>query len=87
MLQGKHSEKIGDTMVRRLFFTISIISLTVIVFGAQIWPELLWFMVIIGPLVAVGLHDSFQKKHTILRNFPVIGHLRFLFEMIRPEIQ
>ncbi|MFQ5498356.1 MAG: FMN-binding glutamate synthase family protein [Candidatus Zixiibacteriota bacterium] len=74
-------------MVRRLFFTISIISLTVIVFGAQIWPELLWFMVIIGPLVAVGLHDSFQKKHTILRNFPVIGHLRFLFEMIRPEIQ
>jgi glutamate synthase domain-containing protein 2 len=28
----------------------------------------------------------FQKKHSILRNFPVIGHGRFLLESIRPEI-
>jgi glutamate synthase domain-containing protein 2 len=35
----------------------------------------------------VALYDVFQSKHTILRNFPVIGHLRFLLEMLRPEMQ
>ncbi|MCA9395682.1 MAG: FMN-binding glutamate synthase family protein [Candidatus Omnitrophica bacterium] len=37
-------------------------------------------------LFAVGIHDLTQKKHTILRNFPVIGHLRYLLETIAPEI-
>ena len=37
-------------------------------------------------LLIIGIHDLSQKKHTILRNFPIIGHLRFIFEMIAPEI-
>ena len=28
-----------------------------------------------------------QKKHSILRNYPVLGHMRFLMEDIRPELQ
>ena len=28
-----------------------------------------------------------QTRHSILRNYPVIGHLRFLLEFIRPEIR
>lgn len=46
-----------------------------------------WFIVVIIPLVLIYLYDIFQKKHTILRNFPILGHLRFIFEFIRPEIQ
>jgi glutamate synthase domain-containing protein 2 len=42
---------------------------------------------IVVVLVAVGIHDLIQKKHSILRNYPVIGHLRFLLEKIRPELQ
>src|SRR6185369_16969106 len=38
-------------------------------------------------LLAIGIHDVTQKKHTILRNFPVIGHLRYLFEAIAPELR
>jgi glutamate synthase domain-containing protein 2 len=38
-------------------------------------------------LVAVGIRDLLQKRHAVLRNYPVIGHLRFLFEYIRPEIR
>jgi glutamate synthase domain-containing protein 2 len=34
----------------------------------------------------IGFYDIIQKKHTILRNFPVIGHMRYLLEMIGPEI-
>lgn len=42
---------------------------------------------LIGPIVLLGLFDMLQKKRAILRNFPVIGQLRYLFEEIRPEIQ
>lgn len=35
----------------------------------------------------VGIDDMRQTKHTILRNFPVLGHVRYLLEGIRPEIR
>jgi glutamate synthase domain-containing protein 2 len=38
-------------------------------------------------LVLVGVHDIRQTRHAVLRNYPVIGHLRFLLEFIRPEIR
>ena len=38
-------------------------------------------------LAGLGLHDMLQQRHAILRNYPIIGHFRFLFESIRPEIR
>ncbi|MCB2068853.1 MAG: FMN-binding glutamate synthase family protein, partial [Ottowia sp.] len=38
-------------------------------------------------LTLLGLRDARQKRHAVLRNYPVIGHLRFLLEFIRPEIR
>ncbi|MBL8330045.1 MAG: FMN-binding glutamate synthase family protein [Rubrivivax sp.] len=38
-------------------------------------------------LSGLGLHDVQQRRHSVLRNYPVIGHLRFLLEFIRPEIR
>jgi glutamate synthase domain-containing protein 2 len=46
----------------------------------------LWFFVGIG-LLLVGIRDVIQTKHAILRNYPIIGHMRFFFEFIRPEIR
>jgi len=40
-----------------------------------------------GVLVALGMRDLRQTRHAILRNYPVIGHLRFLLEYIRPEMR
>ena len=37
--------------------------------------------------LAIGISDMRQTRHALLRNYPVIGHLRFLFEWIRPEIR
>jgi hypothetical protein len=37
-------------------------------------------IVLIGALIVLIIHDVTQKKHTVLRNFPVIGRLRFFFE-------
>jgi len=38
-------------------------------------------------LVLLGTHDLLQKRHSLLRNYPIVGHIRFLLEEIRPEIR
>jgi len=40
-----------------------------------------------GFLLLVFIHDMVQKKHAILRNFPVVGHLRYLLEKIGLELR
>lgn len=40
-----------------------------------------------APLVALGVYDLRQTRHSLLRNYPVIAHMRWLFEGIRPEIR
>lgn len=47
----------------------------------------LWLVILIVALVALVIYDLTQKKHAILRNFPVIGHLRYLFERVGPELR
>ena len=43
--------------------------------------------VVFAVLTLVGVRDLRQTRHAILRNYPVIGHLRFLLEFIRPEMR
>ena len=43
--------------------------------------------IVCAVLVAVGVRDMLQSQHSVLRNYPLIGHLRFLLEFIRPEIR
>jgi glutamate synthase domain-containing protein 2 len=49
-----------------------------------------WWWFLAGPLLALaatGVYDLAQRRHSILRNYPVLGHARFLLEGIRPELQ
>ena len=41
----------------------------------------------LGLLAVVIAYDLLQRKHAILRNFPVIGHFRYLFEAVGPELR
>lgn len=74
-------------MIRRWFFGISVAVLLLVAAVAWFWPPAWWSMVVFGPLILLGLRDAFQTRHTVLRNFPIVGHGRFLVESIRPEIQ
>jgi glutamate synthase domain-containing protein 2 len=38
-------------------------------------------------LAAVAVRDLVQREHTLLRNFPVLGHARYLLESIGPELR
>lgn len=49
-----------------------------------------WWAVLAVPLLALaalGTWDLAQKQHTILRLYPIFGHIRWLMELIRPEIR
>jgi len=65
----------------------------VVLFGAFAMLTALWSWwmvlpsVIFGILALMGVYDLIQTKHSILRNYPVLGHMRFFFEGIRPEIR
>ena len=52
-----------------------------------VWPPVLWSLVVLLPLFALGMRDALQTRHTVLRNFPLIGHGRYLLESVRPELQ
>ncbi|BBZ04142.1 FMN-binding glutamate synthase family protein [Mycolicibacterium chitae] len=41
----------------------------------------------VAALAGLGVWDLLQTRHTILRAFPILGHLRYLMEAIRPEVQ
>ena len=42
---------------------------------------------LLAPLVATAVHDLVQRKHAVTRNYPVVGHLRFLLERAGPELR
>ncbi|MGW3142774.1 FMN-binding glutamate synthase family protein [Streptomyces sp. NPDC001139] len=49
-----------------------------------------WWCLAAVPLCLLGLvgaGDLLQREHSVLRNYPVLGHARFLMERIRPELQ
>ena len=62
---------------------LALASLVVTLFTLWAMP----FVVLFTALSLLGLYDVIQPGHSILRNYPVIGHMRFLFEGIRPEIR
>jgi glutamate synthase domain-containing protein 2 len=61
-------------------------SLAAVLVAPHLWGA--WLaLVVFAVLAATGVHDLRQTRHAILRNYPVIGHLRFLLEFIRPEMR
>mgnify|MGYP003388229818 CR=1 FL=1 len=73
--------------VRHMFLISCVLLPVVVLLLTGLWQpfQLLWVLVI--PYILLGLYDITQKQKTLLRIYPVIGHIRYLFEYIRPEIQ
>lgn len=72
--------------VREKFLLISFISIALIIGISFLWKPILWTFLVVAPLFIMGVFDIVQTKHTIRRNFPVIGRFRYMLESIRPEI-
>ncbi len=62
---------------------LAVLSLIGLIFSGWFWIPFAVFAI----LTAFGIYDVTQSSHAILRNYPVLGHMRFMFEGIRPEIR
>src|SRR5690349_11609819 len=72
--------------MRKLFLVTAVLVVAAIGVGGYYSPGIWWSYAFVGPLVVLGLADVMQTRHAVRRNFPIIGHGRYLMEMVRPEI-
>jgi glutamate synthase domain-containing protein 2 len=73
----------------RRLWAITIVVLIALVAGAASLINPYWLIpaVVAAGLTLVGLYDLTQVHHSLRRNYPIMAHFRFFFEMIRPEIR
>lgn len=84
-----HSKPSNDSanyfflIMPRYFLFWVCIALIPVAWFFKIW----WLLVVAIALTCLGIYNINQKRHAILRNYPISGHIRFLFEGFRPEIR
>ncbi|OOY96459.1 FMN-binding glutamate synthase family protein [Solemya velum gill symbiont] len=69
------------------FILFSISTLLAIAVLQHFWPQALWLLLIILPLISLGLYDLLQTRHSLKRNYPLFGHGRWIMEWLRPFIR
>lgn len=72
---------------RHLGILVALLLAVVGLWAATLHPA--WFLLALlgAALLGLGLYDLLQPRRAVLRNYPVIGHFRYLLEGIRPEIR
>lgn len=51
-----------------------------------VWKPFWWALLLLLPLIFIGFSDMFQKKHALLRNFPLLARSRYIAEWMRPKV-
>ena len=71
----------------RTIFVVGSILVTLLLAGlSYVQPAFVWTFLLVGPVIARGYQDMLQTRQAVRRNFPLLGNFRYLFELIRPEI-
>ncbi len=73
--------------VKQGFVIFSIALLLLVGLWSAHWPPAAWLLMVVLPLIALGVYDMVQRRHSVLRIYPVLGHIRYMFESVRKEIQ
>ena len=74
-------------MQRYTTFALFALATPVLVWLAFHYTWVIPIALAVAALTAMGIWDLCQTRHAIMRNYPIIGHMRWLFEGIRPEIR
>lgn len=76
---------------RYLALTASIAAVVLLAIAMTVWPQWAWplgaGLALFGFLAILGLRDLTQTRHAILRNYPILAHMRFIFEHLRPAMR
>jgi energy-coupling factor transporter transmembrane protein EcfT len=73
--------------MRKKFVIISILVIAAFTALAWfVWAGFWWFVGVFAFLAFVGFYDMVQSRHSITRNFPLFGRVRWLMEDLRPKM-
>lgn len=72
--------------MRKVFWVVSAAVMLAAAGVSLFWPPFVWSFAALVPLFLIGVFDTLQGGHSIRRNFPVIGHGRWIMEALRPEL-
>jgi glutamate synthase domain-containing protein 2 len=70
-----------------VFCALVVLSFVFLILTLSVSRHFFWLFLPAAVLSGIGVRDLIQTKHAVLRNYPVIGHFRYLFESIRPEMR
>lgn len=74
------------TSMRKAFIAIAAFLVTLTIMLGLTYPPLWWIAIFTFPIVLLGIYDLYQPKHSIVRNYPVVGRLRYFMEDLRPKV-
>ena len=72
--------------MRKAFVAIAAFLVALNIMLGLLHPFLWWSFIFTGPFVLLGIYDLYQPKHSIVRNYPVFGRLRYFMEELRPKV-
>ncbi|HMI00937.1 MAG TPA: FMN-binding glutamate synthase family protein [Pedobacter sp.] len=72
--------------MRKAFIAIAAFLVALTIMLGLTYPPLWWMAIFTFPLVILGIYDLYQPKHSIVRNYPVVGRLRYFMEDLRPKV-
>jgi glutamate synthase domain-containing protein 2 len=70
----------------KVLWAVIVLAVLVVLLAVLFSPWWLLAEIVLVPLVLLGIYDYFQPKHSILRNYPLAGRMRFLLEGMGPEL-
>ena len=73
-------------MWRAIFYVVSIVALAAAIALTWVTAAGIWLLAFVIVLIALGIADI-TSNNNVLRNYPVIGHIRYWMEFISPEIK
>lgn len=74
-------------IMRHQFVILSVVCVVVLSCLTFLWQPLVWLFLPLAAIIAIGVYDMVQSKHTIWRNYPIVGRGRQFIELLRPPFQ
>jgi glutamate synthase domain-containing protein 2 len=73
--------------MRKAFIVSSIVLIAILtVIALRWWPGAWYVLGIVCILTGIGWFDMVQTRHSLMRNYPIVGRMRWLMEALRPKL-
>src|ERR1700741_3571234 len=72
--------------MRNQFLLISFLVLVGSAVLIYFWRPFAWALILILPVIIVGIFDMMQTHHSLMKNFPLLGRMRWTAEWLRPKV-